>query len=61
MRNVPYVKFVDELYPNFDFHRISEYTKENEYTEEVDIIIKKEINMCKKRLDGIMTELFPEK
>ena len=35
--------------------------KENEYTEEVDIIIKKEINMCKKRLDGIMTELFPEK
>lgn len=33
MRNLPYVKFVDELYPNFDFHRISEYTKENEYTE----------------------------
>ena len=30
MRNLPYVKFVDELYPNFDFHRISEYTKENE-------------------------------
>lgn len=33
MRNLLYVKFVDELYPNFDFHRISEYTKENEYTE----------------------------
>ena len=31
--SLAYVKFVDELYPNFDFHRISEYTKENEYTE----------------------------
>lgn len=26
MRSLPYVKFVDELYPDFDFSRINEYT-----------------------------------
>lgn len=26
MRNLPYVKFVDELYPDFDFRGIEEYT-----------------------------------
>lgn len=26
MRNLPYVKFVDELYPDFDFRGIKEYT-----------------------------------
>ena len=30
----------------------------NEYTEEIDIIMKKEIKMCKKRLDSISENLF---
>lgn len=30
MRNLPYVKFVDELYPDFDFCSIFEHTKEME-------------------------------
>lgn len=30
MRNLPYVKFVDELYPDFYFHGILEHTKETE-------------------------------
>lgn len=34
--------------------------KDKEYTEEVDIIIKKEINMCKKRLDSLYKTLFDE-
>ena len=32
--------------------------RENEYTKEIDLIIKKEINMCKKRLDIIEKSLF---
>ena len=32
--------------------------RENEYTEEIDIIIKKEINMCKKRLDSMYSTIF---
>ena len=31
-----------------------------EYTPEIDIIIKKELNMCKKRLDGIYDTLYGE-
>lgn len=34
--------------------------RENEYTEEIDIIIKKEINMCKKRLDNTLKGLYGE-
>lgn len=32
--------------------------RENEYTEEIDIIIKKEIKMCKKRLDGMYETIY---
>ena len=32
--------------------------RKNEYTEEIDIIMKKEIKMCKKRLDSISENLF---
>ncbi len=32
--------------------------RKNEYTEEIDIIMKKEIKMCKKRLDSISEDLF---
>ena len=32
--------------------------REKEYTKEIDIIIKKEIKMCKKRLDGMYKTLF---
>lgn len=32
--------------------------KENEYTEELDIIIKKEFKMCKKRLDEVESGIF---
>ena len=32
--------------------------RENDYTPEIDIIIKKEIKMCKKRLDDIMNQMF---
>lgn len=32
--------------------------RENEYTKEIDIIIKKEINMCKKRLDDAMSKII---
>lgn len=31
-----------------------------EYTPEIDIIIKKELNMCKKRLDGVYDALYGE-
>jgi len=34
--------------------------RQNEYTEEIDIIIRKEINMCKKRLDDAMKGIFRE-
>lgn len=34
--------------------------RESEYTKEIDIILKKEINMCKKRLDNLMNKLFEE-
>ena len=34
--------------------------RKNEYTEEIDIIIKKEINMCKKRLDNTLRNLYGE-
>ena len=32
--------------------------RENDYAEEIDIILKKEIRMCKKRLDGLYQTLF---
>lgn len=32
--------------------------RENEYTKEIDIIMKREFNMCKKRLDSIEADLF---
>ena len=32
--------------------------RENEYTKEIDIIMKKEFNMCKKRLDSIEKDIF---
>lgn len=32
--------------------------RENDYAEEIDIILKKEIGMCKKRLDGLYETLF---
>ncbi len=32
--------------------------RKNEYTEEIDIIIKKELNMCKKRIDMIKKQLY---
>lgn len=35
--------------------------RENEYTAEIDIIIKKEINMCKKRLDNTLKGLYGDK
>jgi len=35
--------------------------RNTEYTEEIDMIIKKEIKMCKKRLDGLYDALFPNK
>ena len=34
--------------------------RENEYTKELDMIIKKEIKMCKKRLDGMYETIFGE-
>ena len=35
--------------------------KNTEPTKEIDIIIKKEIDMCKKRLDKVMGEIFHDK
>lgn len=34
--------------------------RKNEYTEEIDIIIKKEVRMCKKRLDDTFKRLYGE-
>lgn len=34
--------------------------RETEYTEEIDIIIKKEVDMCKKRLDTILEQILSE-